>query len=138
MKFSTEELIDAVIDDIRAKHPIDERFIFTLSWSSSGPAAYAISLSRNTRVTGSFVAMSIFRPKQLPPLESAKGHRYFILHSPKDFIPISQARKAERLLKENGAEVKFMSYKGGHGWRDDPFGKMRTGIKWLEAQVMKD
>jgi predicted esterase len=138
MEFSTEQLVDAVIDDVGDKHEIDKRFIFTLSWSSSGPAAYAISLSQNTQVTGSFVAMSIFRPKQLPPLKNAKDHRFFILHSPQDFIPINQAKEAERLLQENGADVKFMSYKGGHGWRDDPFGRMRTGIEWLEGRVLKD
>jgi predicted esterase len=138
MKFSTEELVDAVIEDIRGKHPIDERFIFTLSWSSSGPAAYATSLSPNTQVRGSFIAMSTFRPNQLPRLENAKDHRYFILHSPQDFIPISQAREAERLLQENGAQVRLMSYQGGHGWRDDPFGKMQSGIAWLEAEVPKE
>lgn len=132
MKLSTEQLVDAVIDDIRGNHSIDDRSIFTLSWSSSGPAAYATSLYPDTQVTGSFVAMSIFRPNQLPSLDRAKDHRYFILHSPQDFIPISQAREAERLLTENGAHVRLKTYQGGHGWRDDPYGNMRMGIQWLE------
>jgi predicted esterase len=135
MEFSTEELIDAVIDDIQSKHPIDDRFIFTLSWSSGGPAGYAVSLDEKTRVTGTFVAMSVFHPNQLPPLSRARGHRYFLLHSPQDWIPIRMAREAERSLKENGAVVELQTYQGGHGWRDDPYGKMRTGIEWLESQV---
>ena len=135
MKFSTEILVDAVIDDVKAKHAIDDRFIFTLTWSSSGPAAYAVSLHEKSRVTGSFIAMSVFKPDQLPPLGSAKGHRYFILHSPQDFIPIKMATKAEDLLTANGATVKLQEYRGGHGWRDDPFGKMRMGIAWLSSQV---
>ena len=136
MKFSTEEQIEAVINDIRSKHPIDDRFVFTLSWSSSGPAGYAISLHEKTRVTGSLVAMSVFQPDALPPLSRAKDHRYFILHSPQDWIPIKMAQEAERLLTANGASVKSQSYQGGHGWRaDDPYGKMRMGIEWLESQV---
>src|SRR5262249_26314532 len=37
MKFSTEEFVDAVIDDAAAKQKIDAQRIFTLTWSSSGP-----------------------------------------------------------------------------------------------------
>ena len=81
--------------------------------------------------------MSVFYPDTLPPLNRARGHRYFILHSPEDWIKIELAREAERSLKENGATVRFQSYRGGHGWRDDPYGKMRTGIEWLESQVSK-
>ncbi len=133
MKFSTEELINSVVDDIGTKHQFDARYVFTLTWSSSGPAAYAISLHEKTRVTGSLIAMSVFKPNKLPSLERAKGHRYFILHSPQDFIPIRMAEDAETKLKENGAAVKLQTYRGGHGWRDDPYGKMRMGIEWLSA-----
>src|SRR4051794_39920593 len=33
-----------------------------------------------------------FQPAMLPPLSAAKGHPYFIYHSPQDFIP-SRSRK---------------------------------------------
>src|SRR5262245_14481440 len=56
MKFSTEEFIDAVIEDVAGKYKLDPRRVFTLTWSSSGPAGYAASLGC-TRVTGSFIAM---------------------------------------------------------------------------------
>lgn len=131
MKFSTEELVEAVIKDVRTRQKVDESKVFTLSWSSGGPAAYAISLTSG-QVKGSFVAMSVFKPDQLPPLVMAKGHAFYIFHSPEDFIPISMAREAEKQLGERGAKVTLAIYPGGHGWTSDPFGNIRKGVEWLE------
>ncbi len=47
------------------------------------------------------------------------------------------AEEAERLLRENGAAVKFNTYDGGHGWREDVYGRIRGGIQWLEGAVGK-
>ncbi len=60
-KFSTEDFVNEIIKDTAKKHKLDSKHVFTLSWSSGGPAAYAISLT-NKKVTGSFVAMSVFKP----------------------------------------------------------------------------
>jgi len=66
MKFTTEKLVDFVLDDLGKRRKLDPRYIFTLSWSSGGPPAYAVSLDPKTRITGSFVAMSVFRPEWMP------------------------------------------------------------------------
>ena len=138
MKFSTEEFVEAVIKDVRARHTIDPRYIFTLTWSSSGPAAYAISLQETTSVTGSYIAMSVFRPKRLPSMEGAKGHAYFIEHSPDDKVcPFRMAEEARDTLKENGAEVEFVTTKGGHGWKGRIYDRMKRGIEWLEEKHAK-
>jgi RNA polymerase sigma factor (sigma-70 family) len=132
MKFSTEKFIEAVIADASAKCKIDPMRVYTLSWSSSGPAAFAISLT-NKKVAGSFIAMSVFNPKYLPPLDGAKGHRYFLYHSPDDRVcPIRMAKEAEKSLREKEATVKFQEYSGGHGWRGGLYDHIRKGIDWLE------
>jgi predicted esterase len=132
MKFSTEEFVDAVMKDVGRRHRLDPGRIFTLTWSSSGPAAYAISLS-SKKVTGSFIAMSVFKPDLLPPLEKAKGHAYFLYHSPDDRVcPFAMAERAAKDLKEYGAAVKLATYEGGHGWRGDLYQHVREGLKWLE------
>jgi predicted esterase len=132
MKFSTEEFIDAVIEDVCARHKLDKSRIFTLSWSSSGPAAYALSLT-SKKVTGSLVAMSVFNPKYLPDLKKAKGHGYYLYHSKADRVcPYRMAEQAEKELKKAGAEVNLVEYDGGHGWRGNVFGDIRDGIMWLE------
>lgn len=132
-EFSTEEFIEAVIEDVKAKYVIDANHIFTLSWSSGGPAAYAYSLGEQKSATGSFIAMSVFKPKNLPPLSSAGGHGYFLLHSPTDRVcPFSMAQQGEKELVENGATVKLSMYSGGHGWKGSPYSRIRYGIRWLE------
>jgi predicted esterase len=132
MKFSTEAFVSAVIKEIAAKHKIDSKKVFTLSWSSSGPAAYAVSLKDKT-VTGSFIAMSVFKPKLLPPLEKAKGHAYYLFHSPEDKVcPYRMAEQAAKDLEANQAKVKLTTYEGGHGWRGELYENIRQGIEWLE------
>jgi predicted esterase len=76
--------------------------------------------------------MSVFKSKQLRPLAGAKGHRYYILHSPQDFIPMRMAEQARDILRQAGAQTKLATYTGGHGWRGDVYGMIRKGIEWLQ------
>jgi hypothetical protein len=82
--FRTEEFVAAVVADVGQVKKIDPRFIFTLGWSSAGPPVYAASLRAGMPVTGSFVAMSIFNPDLFTPLKDARGHGYYVMHSPED------------------------------------------------------
>jgi predicted esterase len=132
MKFTTEEFIDAVIKDVGGKYKLNPGRAFTLTWSSSGPAAYAASL-KSDKVTGSFIAMSVFKPDLLPPLDKAKGHAYFLYHSPDDRVcPFRMAEQAVKELEKGGATVKLATYEGGHGWRGNLYGDIREGLEWLE------
>lgn len=135
--FTTEEFVEAVIADIGRSRKIDRRFIFALAWSSGGPAVYAAACTKGMPLTGSFVAMSVFKPAGLPPRENARGQGFYILHSPRDFIPIAMAEKAHEELSRAGANVELHKYDGGHGWRGDVFGEIRRGIRWLETHHAK-
>jgi RNA polymerase sigma factor (sigma-70 family) len=138
MKFSTEEFVAAVVEDVAKKHRLDRTRVFTLSWSSGGPAAYAASLQDKRAVTGSLIAMSVFNPKFLPPLKGAKGHAYYLYHSPGDRVcPYRMAEQARTSLAENGAKVHLETYEGGHGWRGDVYADIRTGVEWLEKNGAK-
>jgi predicted esterase len=131
--FSTEEFLGAVIKDVKSKYKLNRNHIFTLSWSSGGPAAYAYSLRKAKSATGSFIAMSVFKPENLGPLEQAKGHAYFIFHSPTDeTCPVSMAEAAAEALQKYGATVKLQKYGGGHAWPSYPYGRITSGIRWLE------
>jgi predicted esterase len=135
--FSTEAFVDAVIDDVAGKYKVDPKYVFTLTWSSSGPAAYAMSLT-SKRVTGSFIAMSVFRPERLQPLDRAKGQAYFLLHSPDDKVcPFKMSKRAARDLKEHGAKVTLVTYQGEHGWVFPGWDeRIREGIQWLEINQL--
>lgn len=134
MKFSTTDFFLAVRAEVEKAHKLDTRHCFTLTWSSSGMSGYTLSLLPKAGVTGTFVAMSVFHPGALPSLAAAKGHPYFLYHSPQDFIPITQAHAARDVLQKAGARVELQSYEGGHGWRGNVFGDIRKGIDWLERQ----
>lgn len=133
VRFRTEEFVDAVIADVARHKKIDPRYVFTLGWSAGGPPVYAASLRSGTHVTGSFVAMSVFKPEQLASMKNARGHSYYILHSPQDFIPIEMAEAARDDLRREGAKTDLRQYEGGHGWHGDVYGEIRRGIAWLEA-----
>ena len=135
MKFTTSEFFAAVRAEIAKAERLDPRHVFTLTWSSSGTNGYLLSLHQDSGVTGTFVAMSVFQPAQLGSLNRAKGHPYFLYHSPQDFIPFAQAESARDALTKAGALVQLHSYQGGHGWHGDTMGNIRKGIEWLEQQV---
>jgi predicted esterase len=138
MKFTTEEFVAAVIADVGKTYKLDPARTFTLTWSSSGPAAYAISLQDRAVVAGSLVAMSVFKPDLLPDLKAARGHAYYLYHSPDDRVcPFRMAEAAEKALSDAGAKATLVKYDGGHGWRGDVFGDVRTGIEWLEKNAKK-
>jgi predicted esterase len=133
-EFTTEAFLAAVIDEVTAKQPIDERFVFTLGWSSSGHALYSAS-TRVPKVRGSVIAMSRFLPGRSVEAGKLRGKAYYLYHSPEDTVcPFAEAELAVKTLKEHGAEARLVSYKGGHGWVPFTFygDRIREGILWLK------
>ena len=143
-KFTTEEFIDAVIDDVGAQVRIRPGQVFTLGWSSSGHVLYS-SAFENPRIRGSFIAMSRFMPMLRPLAEKARGKRFYFWHSPEDLIcPYAEAEAAATLLSEKGASTIVRSYKGGHGWVPMTFyaDRIKEALEWFaaseeEAKVVK-
>lgn len=135
-KFPTEQFIADVIADVGTLAKLDPQQIFTLSWSSGGPAAYAAALQPSSPIRGSFIAMSVFKPEILPPLESAKGRAFYIYHSPEDKVcPPRMAKQAFEQLRKAGALVRQTEYKGGHGWHGNVYDDIQTGVIWLQRTV---
>ncbi len=137
MKFSTEEFIAAVIDDAASKKRVDGHHIYALGWSSGGPPVYAASVTPGARLDGALVAMSVYKPDQMPPLTGANGKAYYLLHSPEDFIRMSFPEAAKKELTAAGAAVELQTYEGGHGWHGDVFANIRRGVEWLEARAQR-
>jgi predicted esterase len=137
MKFTTEEFAESVVEEVAKKHKIDRKRVFSLGWSSGGPPSYLLSLREKKVVTGSFVAMSVFHQATLKDLlPRAKGHAYYLYHSPEDPVcPMTLAKQAVDALKANGAAVELKTYAGGHGWRGDTMADLRAGFDWLEKNA---
>jgi hypothetical protein len=136
VKRTTEQFVDEIIKTVRGRYKIDPRRIFSMSWSSSGPAGYAFSLQKDCPIVGSYIAMSVFKPEKLGPLSLARGHAYFIEHSPQDKVcPFRMAEEAVRVLTAAGAKVQLNQYAGGHGWRGDVYPRITAAIQWLEKNA---
>lgn len=133
MQYSTEELIEAVIEDVSKKYKIDPRRIYLLAWSSGGPAAYATVMKKETQVNGALIAMSVFKPKQLPDPKNAKARSIYVLHSPDDKIcPYWMAQAAQETLSNADVHTTLVNYPGGHGWKGNVYANIRQGIEWLQ------
>lgn len=133
MGYTTEKLVESVIKDVQSKTKVDSNRIYLLGWSSGGPAVYASLQKKNCPATGGIAAMSVYKPKFLPPADNAKGRSVYILHSPDDrTCPYWMAKNAVESLTKASARVTLVDYEGGHGWHGDVFGNIRSGIDWLE------
>ncbi len=134
-RFTAEAFIDAVVKDLRDRLPVDPSRVLALAWSSSGPALYADLLRPESPVRGWTIAMSVFRPQWFGDEQAAvlRGRRVHLLHGVDDRgIPIDRhARKAEARLRELGVDATLVVMRSGHGWTDDPFGRIRGSVEWL-------
>lgn len=133
MRFSTEDYVAAVVDDVARRTNIDRERVLLLAWSSSGPDAYEIALARRTSFAGFYVAMSVFNP-QRSALARARGRRFVLDQSPEDQVtPFRFAAEGHEVLTGRGAQVWLRTYAGGHGWHDAPIPRIRDGLRWLAS-----
>lgn len=131
-RFSTEQFIDDVIDNVATRCLIDHSEVYVLAWSSSGPAAYSIALRDNPRIAGAFIAMSVFNADEYSKPASTPAHGFYLLQSPEDKItPFKHAEAARDFLASLGAKVELTQYAGGHGWHGKPFEMLSEGVNWL-------
>ena len=132
---ATGESIAAIVEEACKLHAIDRQQIYALAWSSSGPAVYDAALESNSPLAGAFIAMSVFRPDELPPLAAAKGRRFYLFHSPADAVcPYEMAKQAQEQLAAAGAKVTLVDYTGGHGWHGPVHDSIRAGLEWLQQR----
>lgn len=135
-RFSTEAFATAVVRDVSGMVRVDRGRVLTFAWSTGGPAAYALSVARDTPVRGSLIAMSVFTPSLLPSLERARGQAYYLYHSPDDKVSRFEfATTARELLSNQGAAVELATYDGGHGWQGPHFVRLSAGFRWLEDRT---
>jgi len=139
MKFNTREQLDATLADVAKvqKVKVDPRRTYLLAWSSGGPPTYRMALDEKPPVTAAYVAMSVFPDGELQ-LSRAKGRAFLLDHSPEDTTcKFADAERAKEKLTKEGAVVELVTYKGGHGWSDEPMARLKKGIAWMEEHHAK-
>jgi len=136
-EFTTEVFIDAVLVEVCELRRVDRERIVIFAWSSGGPAIYAHALRAPTGkdtipVRRYLVSQSVYRPAWHPPVEGAKGKRFFLHHSREDDrCKFEDAERARLELGRAGATVELLEYAGGHGWHGDMYDQIRRGLRWL-------
>ena len=84
MEFTTEEFAADVVADV-GQAPQDRQAIRLRARVVVERARdLHLSLAEKPIITGAYVAMAVFHPRELPPLKAAKGRAWFIDHSPED------------------------------------------------------
>lgn len=138
MRFTTEQYVAWVVDDVAERVALHPEKRLLLAWSSGGPAAYAVMTQKDAPISGAYIVMSVFKPHELGNLRFVRGRAFHIEHSPTDFIPIRMAEDARDTLSEAGAAVNYVTYAGGHGWHGPIWDRLSQGFAWLDDQVTDD
>lgn len=137
MKYSTEEYVEAILEDVSKRCKIDSSRTILMAWSSGGPAAYWISLSQD-KIRGFYILMSVYWKAGESELKKAGGKVYFLEHSPEDTVcPFWNANWAKKELEKNGAKVTIAEYKGGHGFHGAVYPRMKEAFGWIEKEIKK-
>jgi predicted esterase len=133
MRYTTESLVTAVIDDLRRQIDIDHDRIFLFAWGSSGRAALRLTTGLRSDFAGAYLAMASYQG--LPQrLTQCKGRRFVIDHSTGDRIhPHTDAVVATERLVGEGALAWLRTTRGGHGWTDTARAGIDAGIAWLTS-----
>ncbi len=140
MGFFTTEFIDAVLNDVGKLVKVDPNRIYLMGMSSGGGATYFSAIS-NPRIRGALVIASVFKPEHLPPLEGARGKRFFLYQSPEDRVTrFTYAQAAKQKLSTIGADVVLEEYAGGHNghWPDDRYRVFHNAFRWLQSGIEPD
>lgn len=134
-QWTTEAFVAAVVKAVQQEAAIDPKRIAVLAWSSSGPAVYPMLLDPKGPFARGYVAMSVWPAVEKKGMTAAKGRRFVLDQSPDDQVTaFSHAREAYTALTAAGATVHLSTYRGGHGWQDDPLARLRANLAWLYSE----
>jgi len=134
-QWTTEAFVAAVVKAVQQEAAIDQKRIAVLAWSSSGPAVYPMLLDPKGPFARGYVAMSVWPAFEKKGTTAAKGRRFVLDQSPDDQVTtFSHAREAYTALTAAGATVQMSTYRGGHGWQDDPLARLRANLAWLYSE----
>lgn len=130
MKYPTEKVVRAVVRQVAREFAVGPGDVAVLAWSSGGAAMHPLLAAADGPFARGYVAMSVF-PEGLD-LAAVAARRYVLDQSPEDQTTLFQhVRTAHAALTKAGAQVLVTTYRGGHGWHDDPLPRLKKNLAWL-------
>ncbi|HEY1601279.1 MAG TPA: hypothetical protein VGG64_16880 [Pirellulales bacterium] len=134
--FFSEDFVEAVIQDIGRRHSIDRRFVFTLAWNSSVPAAFAIAMQESTAVTGSYISLLVLPTEWPGSLAAAKGRSFLLTHTLRDSQGrFTWSKQSLQQLIDAGAIVKSTDHGDPRARLGLDYDQVREGLQWLVGQA---
>lgn len=131
-RFTTEAFVNNIVMDVASAYSVDSAHVFVMGANDSGIAAYSSILDEKSRVKGAYLYSGAFKSAQLPPLKTAKGKKFYLLHEKENKqIPYLVASAAQLLLTQNGATVKLEELKAAIA-AEVP-AKTAAALEWLES-----
>lgn len=108
--------IQQFIETAKRHFDIDENRIYLLGFSQGAILSQTLASIMGNKLAG-IVSLSGYLPEIVETMEhnSMNGLRVFIAHGQQDnIIPFSWSEKSRQYFEENGAEVVYYTYTGGH------------------------
>jgi len=125
------------LDEMRSSYPVDPESIFLLGFSMGSVMSLALALCRPSEFRG-VVAHSGYLPEHSAldfKWERLGGCRFYVAHGTLDpVIPIRFGRRAQALLKEQGADLTYREYPIGHTVSEESI----SDIAWWLTENLDD
>ncbi len=115
MRVTTEKQMDKVIEDLKAHYNIGE--VYFAGMSQGGIITYLSGIHHHDKINGMIIFGSVVDEDWLgtDDIQDGKGVRTLIIQGEKDTaVPFKYAEAARDLLINNGYEVTYKTFDGGH------------------------
>ncbi|TMA13572.1 MAG: alpha/beta fold hydrolase [Deltaproteobacteria bacterium] len=134
---SAREQLQAFLDDVLARYPINREKLVVLGFSQGGAMAYSLALSEPERFSG-LVALSSWLSQELIQGLSIKAAAQFpptlVQHGTRDeLIVVDRARKSVELLRNLRVPVTYREYDMGHQIGPESLADLSS---WLDEKVL--
>ena len=131
LAFRTNELADFILE-AKEKYGISQP-VYALGFSNGANIAASLLLERPDVLQGAILlrAMVPFEPKTVPDLSDKKILLLSGLMDP--IIPTDNAKRLSWILKEAGADLRFLMKPAGHGLIQSDFSDIK---EWMSSTVL--
>lgn len=123
------------IDELKTKHPFDDKQVYLCGFSQGAIMAYSVGLTRPDKIKGIAIMSGRLLEEVKPlikPSDQLKQLQMFISHGTQDnVLGIHYAKESVAYLKGLGINPIFKEYSEGHGINNDMLNDL---IYWLKSK----
>ncbi|MBI2921804.1 MAG: hypothetical protein HYY18_12030 [Planctomycetes bacterium] len=135
MKFCTEDFLEAVVADVKARHKVNVRRVFLYGYQWGAFPAYAAGLRPRSPFTGVIAATGEMKLKDLPAIAGARARGWYLMSwDDPNYCPKGAMEEARAALRKAGARVEFKDF-GKEAFGGQGCAALLSAIEWLEKNA---